>query len=177
MGWCAEKYEMRKRRTNARHYISVRHDASCAHLEKIITEHRGEDGGRACREHPIAVDRRGVVHGADSLWRSGDLFGAAPTYEALVYAEMIPLIVFDLVVADRGGTIKSAIECVVSHPCTAKTRAFLARVDFLVWSVDATAALALRHDCGWLPHLFTSRTNVGYPFELINLHVRKIGVS
>jgi hypothetical protein len=133
------------------------------------------DGGHACREHPIAVDRRGALHGETTLWRSGDLFGAAPTYEALVYAEMIPLVIFDLVVVDRSGTIKSAIECVVSHPCTAKKRALLARVDFPVWTVDATAALALTEKCGWLPHLFAGRTNIGWPFELINTHVRKPG--
>lgn len=172
-GWRTEWWEAKKRRGNAQHYISVRHDAACAHLERLLTEHGGEDGGQCRREHPIACDRRGALHGAESLWR-GDLFGAAPPYEALVYAEMIPLVIFDLVVADRNGVIKSAIECVVSHQCTAKKREFLARVDFPVWAVDATAALALRQDCGWLPHLFSGHTNTGYPFTLINTHVRKL---
>lgn len=126
MGWRSEWWEAKKRRSNAQHYISVRHDASAAHLERILNEHGGEDGGRAVREHPVAVDRRGMLLGETTLWRSSDLFGAAPTYEWLVYAEMIPLVIFDLVVAERSGS-----------------------------------------------HLFSGRTNVGYPFELINLHVQE----
>ena len=173
MGWRSEWWEAKKRRSNAQHTISVRHDASCAHLERILNAHGGEDGGRAVREHPIATDRRGVLRGDMHLWRSDNLLGLAPTYEALVYAEMIPLVIFDLVLADRGGVIKSAIECVVSNPCSAKKRAFLGRINFPVYSVDASAALTLREDNVWLSHLFTGRTDIGWPFDLVNLHVRK----
>jgi hypothetical protein len=171
MSWRTENFEMRKRRSNAQHYISVRHDA--VHLERILNEHGGEEGGRAVREHPVATDRRGVLRGETTLWYSGDLCGAAPTYEALIYAEMIPLVIFDLVIADRGGAIKSAIECVVSNPCSAKKRAFLSRINFPVYSVDASAALTLREDNVWLSHLFMGRTDVGWPFDLVNLHMRQ----
>ena len=131
MGWRSEWWEAKRRRNNARHFVSVRHDAACAHLERLLAEYSREDGGQCRREHPIAADRRGALHGAESLWQSA-IFGAAPTYEALVYAEMIPLVIFDLVVASRDGVIESALEVVVSHPCTMKKRAFLARVDFPV---------------------------------------------
>ena len=107
------------------------------------------------------------------LRRSDNLLGLAPTYEALVYAEMIPLVIFDLVLADRGGVIKSAIECVVSNPCSAKKRALLGRINFPVYSVDASAALTLREDNVWLSHLFMGRTDVGWPFDLVNLHMRQ----
>jgi hypothetical protein len=174
MGWRTEWWETKRRRSNAQSYISVRHDASCTHLERLLNAHGGEDGGRAVRKHPWAIDRRAVSYGDRTLWREKDLFGAtAPSHEALIYAEMTPLVIFDLVVADRSGTIKSAIECVVSHPCTAKKRAFLARIDFPVWSVDASDALALREDNVWLPYLFAGRTNVGHPYTLINTHVRE----
>jgi hypothetical protein len=170
-GWKSEWWEAKKRRAAGQHYISVRHDAGCAHLERLLMAHGEHDWGRALREHPVATDRKGVLHGGTQLWRSGDLFAAAPTYEALVYAELMPLVIFDLVVADRSGTIKSALEVVVSHPCTMKKRAFLARIDFPVWSVDASDALALTGECVWWSWLFEGATNVGHPFTLINRHV------
>ena len=71
------------------------------------------------------MDRKGVLHGADRLWRSGDLFGAAPTYEGLVYGDTMPLVIFDLVVASREGVIKSALEVVVSHPLHDEEARFL----------------------------------------------------
>jgi hypothetical protein len=135
MGWRGEHFETKRRRSFARNVVPIKHQAAQAHLIRLLSAH-----GVAVEEHPVATDRSGVLHGDTQLWRSGDLFGLSPTYEALTYGGYLPLVIFDICCASSDGAIMSALEIVAFAPPSAKKRAFLQRISFPVWRVDATNA-------------------------------------
>lgn len=171
--WRSERWEAKRRRSNAQSTISVLHDASCAHLERLLGAH-----GLALREHPIAVDRKGLTHGDTHLWRSGDLFGEPPTFAALRTADFWPQVIFDVVTATKEGKLITAFEVVAFSPPSARKRVLLAKLGVSVYLAEARDVLALTPECPWLPLAFkTPRTiPLGFPFTALNPSAKHRGV-
>ena len=146
MGW---RRAAKHRRSNAQHNVSVLHDAAQAHLTRLLSAH-----GVAVTEHPLAVDRTGVTRGATHLWRSDNLLGLAPTFEALRYADYWPLTIFDVVTASPDGVLLAAFEVAAFAPPSSRKRALLRSLALPVWSISANDALNMTPECPWLAVAF-----------------------